>query len=71
MKYELWANKNKTDLAFFSVEYPNYEKNLQLLKTEGDEFELIWTVEAPTHNEAMQKYYDFMGFGKYKPLDDE
>jgi hypothetical protein len=70
MKYELWANKDKTNFAFFGVEYPNYEQNLQLLKDEEDEFELIWTTEAETYNEAMQKYYDFMDWGKYKPFDE-
>ena len=33
MKFELWANKDKTNLSFFGVEYPNYEQNLRLLKT--------------------------------------
>ena len=33
-----------------------------------DEFELIRTTEAG--NEAMQKYYDFMDWRKYKPFDE-
>lgn len=70
MKYELWANKDKTNLSFLGVEYPSYEQNLQLLKDEEDNFELIWTTEAETYNEAMQKYYDFMDWGKYKPFDE-
>lgn len=70
MKYELWANKDKTNHAFFGVEYPNYEENLRLLESEEDEFEIIWTTEAETYNEAMQKYYDFMNCGKYKPIDE-
>jgi len=69
MKYELWANKDKTILDFLGVKYPNYKQNLQMLKDEGD-FELIWTTEAETYNEAMQKYYDFMDWGKYKPIDE-
>lgn len=28
--------------------------------------ELIWTVEANSHYEAMSKYYEFMDWGKYK-----
>ena len=70
MKYELWANKDKTNLSFLAVEYPNYEQNLQLLKNEEDEFELIWTTETETYNEAMQKYYGFMDWGNYKPFDE-
>ena len=70
MKYELWANKDKTNSSFFAVEYPNYEQNLQLLKDEEELFELIWTTEAKTYGEAMQKYYDFMGWGKYKLFDE-
>lgn len=69
MKYELWANKDKSSFSFFSVENPNYEQNLQMLKDE-DDFELIWTTEAETYNEAMQKYYDFMEWGKYKEIDE-
>jgi hypothetical protein len=68
MKYELWANKDRTSLSFFGVDYPNYKQNLQLLEDEEDEFELIWTIEAETYNEAMQEYYDFMDWGKYKPF---
>ena len=70
MKYELWANKDKSNLTFFGVEHPNYQQNLQMLKDEDDDFELIWTTEAETYNEAMQKYYDFMDWGKYKPFDE-
>ena len=70
MRYELWSNKDKTSLSFFGVDYPNYEQNLQMLKDEEDEFELVWTTEAKTYNEAMQKYYDFMDWGKYKPFDE-
>jgi hypothetical protein len=70
MKWELWENKDKTNFSFLGVEYPNYEQNLQILKDEDDDFELIWTTEAETYNEAMQKYYDFMDWGKYKPIDE-
>jgi len=69
MKYELWANKDKSSLSFFGVEVSNYEQNLQMLKDEGD-FELVWTTEAETYKEAMQKYYDFMDWGKYKPCEE-
>ncbi len=69
MKYELWANKDKSNLSFFRVEYPNYEQRLQMLEDE-DDFELIWTTEAETYNEAMQQYYDFMEWGKYKEIDE-
>ena len=48
----------------------SYEIQLKELEANG-KFDLIWTTEAETYNEAMQKYYDFMGFGKYKPFDDE
>ena len=70
MKYELWANKDKTNLTFFDVDYANYEQCLQWLENEEEEFTLIWKTEAKTYNEAMQKYYDFMDWGKYKPFDE-
>jgi len=69
MKYELWANEDKTSLSLFGVEYPNYEQNLQLIKDEGD-CSLIRVFEAENYNEAMQKYYDYMDWGKYKPIDE-
>ncbi len=31
---------------------------------------LIWTTEAEGYNEAYQKYYDFMDWGKYTPIVD-
>lgn len=70
MKWELWANEDKTIHSFFEVKAESYELQLKELEANG-EFNLIWTTEAKTYNEAMQKYYDFMGFGKYKPFDDE
>ena len=70
MNYELWANKDKTNLTFFDVDYANYEQCLQWLENEEEEFTLIWKTEAETYNEAMQKYYDFMDWGKYKPFDE-
>jgi hypothetical protein len=33
-----------------------------------DDHELIWTVEAGSRNEAMQLYYDYMGWGRYQPM---
>ena len=69
MKYELWADKDKTNLSFFGVG-DSYDQILQMLKDEEDELELIWTTEAETYNEAMQNYYDFMDWGKYKPFDE-
>jgi hypothetical protein len=70
MKWELWSNEDKTIHSFFEVSPESYELQLKELEANG-EFNLIWATEAETYNEAMQKYYDFMGFGKYKPFDDE
>ena len=31
---------------------------------------LVWTVEAASHFEAMLKYYEHMGWGKYETIQD-
>ena len=31
---------------------------------------LVWTYEAKSYFEAMQAYYDYMSWGKYKPEPD-
>jgi acetate---CoA ligase (ADP-forming) len=35
---------------------------------DADNSELIWTIEADSWNEAMQKYYALQGWGLYKPM---
>ena len=35
---------------------------------EEDNSELIWTIEAASYEEAMQKYYTLQGWGTYKPV---
>jgi hypothetical protein len=72
MKWELWSNEDKTNHSFFEVILEVYEQQMEELKRDTNEkFHFVWSTEAETYNEAMQKYYDFMGFGKYKPFDDE
>jgi hypothetical protein len=70
MKYELWANKDKTSSSFFEAECPDHDQKLQMLRDEDNAFELIWTTEAEHWEGAMQKYYDFMDWGKYRPINE-
>ncbi len=70
MKYELWANMDEAGLCFFCIDSLAYEHNLEIFKAVEGEIKLIWSVETETHNEAMQKYYDFMSWGKYHPIDE-
>jgi hypothetical protein len=37
----------------------------------GENAKLIWTLEAPSHFEAMTIYYAHMGWGEYTPMDAE
>ena len=69
MKFELWesANENVISQSFIWVEAENYQQNIGLLEPDS---RLIWTTEIETYNEVMQKYYDFMNWGKYKPIDE-
>ena len=70
MKYELWKtiDEKVTSLSFICVDAENYQQSINLLEPNS---KLIWITNANTHNEAMQKYYDLMNWGKYKPIIDE
>ena len=60
MKYELWESKD--GLTF--IPSSNHDAVLEDAK-------LIWSIEAESWVDACQKYYEFMGFGLYKPFDEK
>ena len=60
MKHELWKEKNGYTFCFAGSLGDQARETI-----EGDA-ELIWTVEADSHFEAMTKYYEFMDWGEYK-----
>lgn len=60
MKHELWKEKNGYTFCFAG----SMGESARMMMDSNAE--LIWTVEANSHFEAMTKYYEFMGWGEYK-----
>lgn len=47
-----------------------YEMAMAQNKKITPDFEQIWSYEAKSHFEAMQAYYNYLGYGIYKPEPD-
>ncbi|MFD2166058.1 hypothetical protein ACFSJY_07230 [Thalassotalea euphylliae] len=60
MKHELWSNAEELDTFCFAGELGSEARR----DMEPDS-KLVWTCEASSHFEAMTKYYEFRGWGKY------
>ncbi len=60
MKHELWKEKNGYTFCLAGSMGEGARATMQ------SGAELIWTVEADSHYEAMTKYYKFMDWGEYK-----
>lgn len=60
MKHELWKEKNGYTFCFAGSMGDGARKLMD------SNAELIWAVEAPSHFEAMTKYYEYMDWGEYK-----
>lgn len=60
MKHELRKEKNGYTFCISGEMGDDARATLE------SEAELIWTVEADSHFEAMTKYYEFMDWGEYK-----
>ena len=69
MLYELWKSELEESYLFLSRDN-NYEKVISHNKQFTPDLKLIWTYNAKSHFEAMQAYYDHLGFGVYKPEPD-
>jgi len=61
MKHELWIEEDESQT--FCLAGPHGESARGLL---GRSAKLIWTCDAESYFEAMQKYYAYMGWGEYK-----
>ncbi len=63
--WELWEfihDDGSCELAFFRSSQDHTRRGLE----PGSK--LIWTVEAKSYNDAMQRYHDHMGWSPYKPM---
>ena len=61
LKHELWEENEGQELTF-CLAGRHGDDARKLLSPDA---ELIWTVEAESHFEAMTAYYKFMGWGEY------
>ena len=61
MKHDLWK-ENEYEQTF-CLSGPDGDQARALLSKSA---KLIWTCEASSYFEAMQKYYKFMDWGEYK-----
>ena len=61
MKHELWKENEGRQTFCFAGSMGDDARALM-----DENSELIWTVEADSHFEAMTKYYEFMDWGEYK-----
>jgi hypothetical protein len=62
--YEHWLEE--ADDGLTSTLLPEDSPNKRLL---AESARLCCTIEAATHEEAMQKYHAHMGWDPYKPMD--
>lgn len=70
MRFELWqASDDDGTESMFLGESDEYERSRAMLAHEPD-MKLTWTVEADSHDYAMQLYYDQMGWGHYRTFDE-
>ena len=60
MKHELWVENEEEQT--FCLAGPHGDGARKLLSAEA---KLVWSCEAVSHFEAMQKYYQYMGWGEY------
>lgn len=61
MKHELWTNEGGLDL--FCLAGPWGDSARKML---DPDYRLVWTCDADSHLEAMNKYYAFRNWGEYQ-----
>ncbi|UVM13479.1 hypothetical protein [Pseudomonas protegens] len=61
MNYQLWMEPG--DCQTFCLGGPQGNTARKLLHPDA---RLVWEVEAPSHFEAMTRYYAYMQWGEYK-----
>ncbi len=63
-KYELWSSATESSETFFPADNNSVKAIL------APDAKLICVIEATSWNEAQQKRYDLMGWGKYKTFEE-
>ncbi len=69
MQFNLFESKSENSYLYLPVDQ-NYNQKLESELKFTSDLKLVFTCEAKKYSEAMQKYYDFAGFGTYI-LEDE
>jgi len=64
MKFNLFKSKEEDSYLYLPVD-DNYQKKLENNKKITPDLEFVFSCEVKTYSEAMQRYYDFAGFGTY------
>ncbi len=64
MKFNLFQSKEEDSYLYLPVD-DNYQKKLENNKKITPDLEFVFSCEVKTYSEAMQRYYDFAGFGTY------
>ena len=67
MRFELWVDNDRTSYTFSTPENIEWMKKCSLFEKDA-KFE--WSVEADGFEDAMVKYHEYMGFKKYRPMND-
>ena len=71
MKWELWEPPDPPpDEPSNDYFFSEHEVQMRSFAQE-DGMTCTWTVEADTYEAAMQKLYDFRGWGTYRPIEGE
>ena len=60
MKYELWHSESASSYSLL------YEGDTASDHTKEPDSKVIWTCEARTYEEALQKRNDYLGWGQYR-----
>jgi len=69
--FELWYSESSNAHTFFGVEANEREEGFYDRHGLESDARFLRRFIASSFNEAMQEYYDFMGWGEYSPMEDE
>ena len=69
MIFELWHSAKESSYLFVGRD-DRYENTMSAEKESAPDLVLVWTYKATSYFAAMQAYYDYLGYGVYKPEPD-
>lgn len=70
MTYELWEYASGHTFFPRDFEPAAYSERVRVLVAEEPAARQTWTVEASNYNEAMQRLYDYKGWGRYRTIEE-